>query len=203
MEGDGTSRFPWGIICLSDKTITSHCAVMNNITWNNAYIWIWNIWKDEKSIPMYDKWTAKKQAWHQKLFSLVLQLSHQRLVVKTQNLSAPDVWIWAQTQPFEAMWKQKELRSQPSQPANLKSVNIYTALWGRCTQTSRFWFVLQDLNKLSSTSTWYHPQTRKGRLKRKDVDTTTVNNIERTFPNSQQEYSQSCLLSSIWIACSK
>lgn len=126
--------------------------------------------------------------------SLVLQLSHQRLVVKIQNLSAPDVWIWAQTQPFEAIWKQKELRFQPSQPANLKSVNIYIALWG-----TKFQILIcsSACNKLPSTSTWYHPQTRK------DEDTTAINNIERMFPNSQQEYSQSCLINSIWIACSK
>lgn len=64
MQGDLTSVFPWGVIYLSNKTVTSHYVVTKNITWSNVYFFNPGIYGRMKKnhIPMCNEWQQSRRA---------------------------------------------------------------------------------------------------------------------------------------------
>lgn len=198
MEGDMTRIFPWGIIGFSNKTITSHCAVMNNITWNNAYSSNPGICGRMRKafLCMTNEQQSSRADIRNSLFFSTSVISPETGSENTTFFTSRCVNLGSNSTIWSNM---KTERAEFSAISTCKpKISKYLNCLVRQLHP-KFQILISSsaFNKLSSTSTWYHPQTRK------DEDKTAVNNIERIFPNSQQEYSKSSLLNSIWIACSK
>lgn len=183
MEGDMTRIFPWGIICFSNKTITSHWAVMN-ITWNNAYSFNPGICgRMRKAFPcMTSEQQSSRADIRNCLFFSTSVVSPKTGTENTKFFSSRCVNLGSNS----TIWS--NMKTERAEFSTISTCKPKISKYLHCGAAAPKFQILiysSASNKLSSTNTWYHPQTRK------DEDKTAENNIERIFSNSQQEYSKS------------
>lgn len=146
MEGDVTSVFPWGVICLSNKTITSHCALMNNITWNNAYSFNPGICgRMRKAFPcMTNEQQSSRADIRNCLLCSISFISPETGSENTKSFSYRCVNLGSNSTVWSNMKTERAEVSTISTCKSKTSKYLY-CLVGQLHPNSRFWFVLQDL----------------------------------------------------------
>lgn len=141
-----TSVFPWGIICLSNKTVTSHCAVMNNIIWNNAYSFNPGICgRMRKAFPCMTNEQQSSGLIPETLFFTTSAISPEIGSENTKSFSSRHVNLgWN-----SAIWSNMKTERAEVSTCKPKISKYLYCLVEQLHPNSRFWFTLQHVTNCS------------------------------------------------------